>query len=89
MVKVWGRITGPHPGGGGRALIPEAPLVKFRLWAAPSSESCSSLASRSTQHNDRSMSYRVQHRVVPHLFFFFFLRVVRLIIESQIPKATP
>lgn len=36
MVKVWVRITGPHPGGGGRALIPEAPLARFHLWAAPS-----------------------------------------------------
>lgn len=36
MVKVWGCIAGPHPEGGGRALIPEAPLARFLLWAAPS-----------------------------------------------------
>lgn len=73
MVKVWVCITGPHPGGGGRALIPEAPLARFHLWAAPSSESCSSLASHGTQHNDRRISYRVQHRVIlPSFFLLFF-----------------
>lgn len=83
MVKVWGCIAGPHPGGGGRALIPEAPLARFRLWAAPSSESCSSLASHSTQNNDLPGATQGS---TPSFFFFFLSEWHAWLLNPRYPR---